>query len=348
MIFLENKYTKWYFDIIEKAKARTEHIGYFEKHHIIPKSCGGSNEVTNLVKLTAREHFICHLLLVKMTEGEYKKKMIYSAWFFKGNKLHRPLKINSHTHEYLKKLRSEKMMKRKQSQKEIEKRRSSNIGKKRTEETKANIKKGQLKASEEKRNSIEYQERLKLKAEEKAALKHIKKLQKEFENFVKSEKLHQAKLLRRLNKPKIQRTNAQKQHLREINLGKTLSEEAKNKISIRAKGRIKTEEHIKNNAAARTGQKRSQIAKDNMRNAHIGRKLSTEQVQAQNEGKRQARINKLLNYPKEVRQLFVELLEQNKGYMTIVKAIETTGYHISKSHVLGMIENKHIICNSLG
>lgn len=36
---------------------------YFEKHHIIPRSMGGSNEVTNLVKLTAREHFLAHWLL---------------------------------------------------------------------------------------------------------------------------------------------------------------------------------------------------------------------------------------------------------------------------------------------
>ena len=34
-------------------------IGYYEKHHIQPKSLGGSNKKENLVRLTAREHFIC-------------------------------------------------------------------------------------------------------------------------------------------------------------------------------------------------------------------------------------------------------------------------------------------------
>ena len=63
--FLQNKYTKWYFNIISKAQNR-DTLGYVEKHHIIPKSLGGNNEQTNLVKLTAREHFVCHWLLTKM------------------------------------------------------------------------------------------------------------------------------------------------------------------------------------------------------------------------------------------------------------------------------------------
>lgn len=36
---------------------------YFEKHHIIPKCKGGDNSKTNIVYLTAREHFIAHWLL---------------------------------------------------------------------------------------------------------------------------------------------------------------------------------------------------------------------------------------------------------------------------------------------
>lgn len=38
---------------------------YCEKHHIIPKSLGGTNDYTNLINLTAREHYIAHLLLWK-------------------------------------------------------------------------------------------------------------------------------------------------------------------------------------------------------------------------------------------------------------------------------------------
>lgn len=43
---------------------------YTEIHHIIPRSLGGSNENTNLVKLSAREHFICHLLLSEIYPKE--------------------------------------------------------------------------------------------------------------------------------------------------------------------------------------------------------------------------------------------------------------------------------------
>ena len=68
-MFKDCKYTRWYMNIVSNAVANVNNrtIGYYEKHHIIPKSMGGSNKKTNLVKLTAREHFVCHLLLTKMT-----------------------------------------------------------------------------------------------------------------------------------------------------------------------------------------------------------------------------------------------------------------------------------------
>lgn len=67
-------YKKIYFSIIKKAQTRMID-GYFEKHHITPKSIGGKNNKENIVKLTAREHFICHWLLWKFSEGKDKIKM---------------------------------------------------------------------------------------------------------------------------------------------------------------------------------------------------------------------------------------------------------------------------------
>jgi hypothetical protein len=78
-MFIINKYTSCYFRIIERAKER-EINDIIEKHHIIPKSFGGKNTKDNLVNLTPREHFICHHLLLKMVEGEYKKKMCYAFY----------------------------------------------------------------------------------------------------------------------------------------------------------------------------------------------------------------------------------------------------------------------------
>ena len=38
---------------------------YYEKHHIIPKWLGGADTKDNLILLTAKEHFIAHMLLWK-------------------------------------------------------------------------------------------------------------------------------------------------------------------------------------------------------------------------------------------------------------------------------------------
>jgi len=80
MLFIANKYTRWYYDIVDRAKTRTSLADkYYEKHHIVPKSLGGNNSTDNLVNLLAREHFICHWLLTKMVAGEEQKKMAYAC-----------------------------------------------------------------------------------------------------------------------------------------------------------------------------------------------------------------------------------------------------------------------------
>ena len=78
MIFINNKYTTWYNNIISSAKLRTNY-GYTERHHIIPKSLGGDNSKDNLIDLTAREHFVCHWLLTKMLRGVEQQKMVYAC-----------------------------------------------------------------------------------------------------------------------------------------------------------------------------------------------------------------------------------------------------------------------------
>jgi len=58
-------YQKIYNQIVERAKNRVLK-NYTERHHIIPKCMGGDLKKDNLVRLTAREHFICHMLLVRI------------------------------------------------------------------------------------------------------------------------------------------------------------------------------------------------------------------------------------------------------------------------------------------
>lgn len=77
-----NKYTDWYISIITNSKNRTLE-GYVEKHHILPKSfkLGGEKDKENLALLTAREHMICHKLLVRMCIcKKHKKSMYYALW----------------------------------------------------------------------------------------------------------------------------------------------------------------------------------------------------------------------------------------------------------------------------
>ena len=102
---LNNKYTKWYNSIICKAKERNwnKNISetYGETHHIIPRSLGGSNDESNLVFLTAKEHFICHILLKNMFEGKQRNKMVV-ALFLMSSQNNRNYKLNSKTYQKIK------------------------------------------------------------------------------------------------------------------------------------------------------------------------------------------------------------------------------------------------------
>ena len=98
-MFIDNKYSKCYYRIIGHRK-NNPFNGYTERHHIVPKSLGGSNKKENIVALTAREHFICHRLLVKMTLGRNKMKMSYAirCLMNRENKHQQRYKISSRTY----------------------------------------------------------------------------------------------------------------------------------------------------------------------------------------------------------------------------------------------------------
>jgi hypothetical protein len=110
-----NKYTKWYNQIIQRAQGRVLEPPY-ERHHITPRSLGGTDEKENIAFITPREHFICHWLLVKMTTGEDHYKMINALRMMRaenpGQKRYHT-KITARVYENLKKeyarLQSEKV-----------------------------------------------------------------------------------------------------------------------------------------------------------------------------------------------------------------------------------------------
>lgn len=147
---LENKYKKAYDAIIRNAvdSKRDKTDGYYERHHIIPKSCGGTNDNDNLVLLTAREHYLCHKLLTKFTIGETQKKMFFAMWAFnRSSKNQNRIVISSRDYEYVRTYLSKKLSEertglpgRKLTEEQRQKISKSTKGKKKSEETKNRMK----------------------------------------------------------------------------------------------------------------------------------------------------------------------------------------------------------------
>jgi hypothetical protein len=63
-------YKKIYNSLITRGKSRKLNC-YVEKHHIIPRCLGGSDDDDNLVELTPEEHYLAHQLLVKIYIGNH-------------------------------------------------------------------------------------------------------------------------------------------------------------------------------------------------------------------------------------------------------------------------------------
>lgn len=88
-MFTDNESTRQYYNIIENANKRCpglhsrriakKLLGYVERHHIIPKSLGGSDDEDNLVWLTAEEHLQVHMLLTKMFDKREPMRKMHAA-----------------------------------------------------------------------------------------------------------------------------------------------------------------------------------------------------------------------------------------------------------------------------
>ena len=72
-------YVNIYNSIINNARlsTRSKKHSYFENHHIIPECLGGGNDSSNMVLLTAKEHFVCHHLLTKIYDSP---KLKFAFW----------------------------------------------------------------------------------------------------------------------------------------------------------------------------------------------------------------------------------------------------------------------------
>jgi hypothetical protein len=121
-------YQKIYNQIIEKAKTRMLE-GYKEKHHIVPKCLGGNNDKNNLVELTAREHFLCHMLLCEIHPNENKlKHALFLMAIGKQKVKEKTYVIGSRVYERLKTEYSQMLTGKKQSKETRDKKSKSMIG----------------------------------------------------------------------------------------------------------------------------------------------------------------------------------------------------------------------------
>lgn len=75
-------YQKHYDLLIHRSKNRIID-GYVEKHHIIPKCIGGSDTLSNIAILTPEEHYLAHLLLIKIYPTE--RKLVFAALMMSVN-----------------------------------------------------------------------------------------------------------------------------------------------------------------------------------------------------------------------------------------------------------------------
>lgn len=103
-------YQRIYDYIIERAKSenRKKFKGiYYEQHHIIPTCLGGSDKKENKVLLTAREHFICHKLLVEIyPEDKSLFFALFMLMYAKNKYQNRDYKISSREYERIKEINS--------------------------------------------------------------------------------------------------------------------------------------------------------------------------------------------------------------------------------------------------
>jgi hypothetical protein len=129
------QYDLIYNRLVSRAKSRIL-PGYTEQHHILPRCIGGSDTADNIVFLTPEEHYLAHLLLIRLYPHE--PKLVYAARMmtFQNSKVQR---VNNKLYGWLKRkhaaLVSKKFTGTKQSKEHIEKRAQSLRGRKRPKRT---------------------------------------------------------------------------------------------------------------------------------------------------------------------------------------------------------------------
>jgi hypothetical protein len=259
MIFIDNKYSKWYYNITSTAKARVKDPSIrTETHHIIPESFfknrrrkgaagwleGNPNSSENLVLLTPKEHFVCHVLLTKCTQGVAKSKMVHALIGMKRKGKTQGRYINSRLYETAK-IEFSKIASQ------------LNLGRKHSDETKAKV----SKASASRIHSDE------TKAKISVSHKGKKKSESQIEKMKQFQ--HTPETKEKMRESRRNRASASAETRAKMSAaskGRPKSEETKLKMSASAKGKPKgpmsaeLKQQISNKLKGRPSHKKGKVA----------------------------------------------------------------------------------------
>lgn len=216
---------KVYDDIINRGKLRGLNKNlldyYTECHHIIPRCLGGTDEKSNLVLLTAKEHIICHILLTRIFPNN--RKLLFSVISFLIGSPNTKEKRGGN----LISVRMASIIREEWglSQRGIP-------GHKHTEESKKKISEG----NKGKKRSEDFKKKMSEIAKNRPPMSE--------EARKKSSETHKKNM-----------TAEKIEHIRKINIGRVPSEEQRKRLSLKTRGMKQSEEHNKNLSKAMKGRK---------------------------------------------------------------------------------------------
>jgi len=212
-----NKYRNIYIRLIVRCQNMTDEelSGYNEKHHIIPKCLGGSNDRENLVVMPVRYHIVAHMVLAKAFPEIRSLQIAVLCMFSLGNGERKSKIERYYSSRQVGEIRSETV-------KNISGENSPNFGIIRSEEFKEKVRQANLgkKASDETKKKMSEAR----KGEKNANFgKHLSEEAKE--------KISKKNKGRKLTEDQLKTWSECKKGEKNTNFGKHLSNDLKRRIS---------------------------------------------------------------------------------------------------------------------
>jgi CTP-dependent riboflavin kinase len=251
----------------KKLKRSNPDYKYYENHHIIPRSMGGNNTAANMIKLTAKEHYVAHHLLWKIYKNQ---SMACAFWNMCNTRKNGNARITSRTYESIRNEISLNAQKRMADPAAREHLRIINTGHIVTNETREKISKantGKIQTQDSialRSASIRARSRRTLEeihGEERAA--ELREIRRQNSTGRKQSEETIAKRVEKLEGHEC--TEKTREKISKANSGKTRTDEQRKNISEGHKGTIQTEEANIKRSKAMTGKKKSEETKEKMR-----------------------------------------------------------------------------------